>query len=183
MVHGTTVRPVDFTRVDLDAVITDALSKVPDDRWTKAIYRAAANLAAGMFSFDGEHVILRSASSSKAYRISTREPMACSCKAHERGLRCWHVVAARLLVRAAERHARQNDGVYNNVVSPLDAHHNSDVVNITVSPLDARQNNPRDPSTVSPLDARQNDDRVPNVVPPMAAFASLTSATNAELFG
>jgi hypothetical protein len=98
---------IDFTRSDLDAAVADALSKVTDERWTKAIYRAAANLAAGMFAFDGQHVIIRSASSSKRYRISTREPMQCSCRAHERGLRCWHIVAARLLVRAAERHARR----------------------------------------------------------------------------
>ncbi len=136
MGNGTTVRPVDFTRVDLDAAVNEALSKVTDERWTRAIYRAAANLAAGMFSFDGEHVVIRSASSSKRYSINATEPMKCSCAAHERGLRCWHIVAARLLVRAAERHARQSRGY---------------IVTST---------------------------------PPMAApkFASLTAATNAELF-
>ncbi len=31
-----------------------------------------------------------------------------ACKAHERGLICWHITAARLIVRAAELHqARQ----------------------------------------------------------------------------
>ena len=121
MGNGTTVRPVDFTRVDLDAAVNEALSKVTDERWTKAIYRAAANLAAGMFAFDGEHVVIRSASSSRTYRICVREPMQCSCKAHERGLRCWHVVGARLLVRAAERHARQSRGVPNTSTPPMAA--------------------------------------------------------------
>ena len=106
MANGTTVRPVDFTRADLDAAVNEALSKVTDERWTKAIYRAAASLSAGQFAFTGEHVVIRSASSKRVYHIDTREPMTCSCKAHERGLRCWHIVAARLLVRAAERHAR-----------------------------------------------------------------------------
>ena len=137
MAYGTTRRQVDFTRMDLDAAINEALVRVQaDERWTKAIYRAAANLSAGQFAFTGEHVIIRSASSSKRYSISTHEPMQCSCRAHERGLRCWHIVAARLLVRAAERHARK--------------------------------------SRIDPV----------NSTSPMAAptFASLTAATNAELF-
>ena len=98
-------QPVNFNRADLLAAIHAALGKLTDDRWTRAIYRAAANLAAGQFSYDGRMVILHSATSSKVYRIDTREPMQCSCKAHERGLLCWHISAARLLVRAAEHHA------------------------------------------------------------------------------
>ena len=143
---------IDFTRSDVDAAITDALSKVSDAAWIRAIHRAAANLAAGQFAFTGEHVIIRSASSSRTYRISTREPMQCSCKAHERGLRCWHVVAARLLVRAAERHARQNSVCRTN----------------TVSPQDARQNDVSRTNVVPPLAAN--------------TFASLTASANAELF-
>ncbi len=152
MAYGTTVRAVDFTRVDLDAAVNEALSKVSDAAWIRAIHRAAANLAAGQFAFTGEHVIIRSASSSRTYRISTREPMACSCKAHERGLRCWHIVAARLLVRAAERHARQNSARVPN----------------TVPSLDARQNDVDKINVVSSLAA--------------PTFASLTAIANAELF-
>ena len=96
MATASLPQSVNFTRSDVDAAITDALSKVADAAWIRAIHRAAANLAAGQFSFDGQHVIIRSASSSRTYRISTREPMQCSCKAHERGLRCCHIVAARL---------------------------------------------------------------------------------------
>ncbi len=136
MATASLPQSVNFTRSDVDAAITDALSKVADAAWIRAIHRAAANLAAGQFSFDGQHVLIRSASSSRTYRINVTEPMQCSCTAHERGLRCWHIVAARLLVRAAERHARQKSS------SPG------------------------------------------SLIPPMAApkFASLTAATNAELF-
>ncbi len=105
MTVTTVPQSINFTRTDLNAAVNAALAKVTDDRWTRAIYRAAANLAAGQFSYDGHMVILHSATSSKVYRIDTREPMQCSCKAHERGLLCWHITAARLLVRAAEHHA------------------------------------------------------------------------------
>ncbi len=105
MTATTVPQPINFTRTDLNAAVNAALAKVTDDRWTRAIYRAAANLAAGQFSYDGRMVILRSATSAKVYRIDTREPMQCSCKAHERGLLCWHITAARLIVRAAEHHA------------------------------------------------------------------------------
>ncbi len=105
MTATTVPQPINFTRTDLNAAVNAALAKVTDDRWTRAIYRAAANLAAGQFSYDGRMVILHSATSSTVYRIDTREPMQCSCKAHERGLLCWHITAARLIVRAAEHHA------------------------------------------------------------------------------
>jgi len=41
------------------------------------------------------------------YHIATTEPMTCSCKGRARGLVCWHITAARLIVRAAEHHAQQ----------------------------------------------------------------------------
>jgi hypothetical protein len=105
MTTTTLPQPVNFTRTDLQAAITAALAQVTDDRWIRAIYRAAAHLAAGQFSYDGQQVILHSASSSKVYHIDTREPMHCTCKGHERGLVCWHISAARLIVRAAQHHA------------------------------------------------------------------------------
>ncbi len=105
MATTTLPQPVNFTRTDLNAAINAALAKVTDDRWTRAIYRAAAHLAAGQFSYDGQQVILHPASSTRIYRIDTREPMHCTCKGHERGLICWHITAARLIVRAAQHHA------------------------------------------------------------------------------
>ena len=88
MATTTLPQPVNFTRADLNAAINAALGKVTDDRWTRAIYRAAAHLAAGQFSYDGQQVILHSASSTRVYRINTREPMQCSCTGHARGLVC-----------------------------------------------------------------------------------------------
>ncbi len=105
MAQSTVAQSINFDRSDLNAAINDALGKVTEDRWMRAIYRAAGNLAAGQFSYDGQRVSLRSASSSTVYHIITRDPMVCSCQAHARGLVCWHVAAARLIVRAAERHA------------------------------------------------------------------------------
>ncbi len=98
---------INFTRSDVNAAINAALSKVQAPHMIRAINRAAANLAAGQFSYDGHTVALRSASSARVYHIDTREPMRCSCKAHERGLVCWHVAGARLIVRAAERHQQR----------------------------------------------------------------------------
>ncbi len=107
MAQATVPQPVNFTRTDLQAAINAALAKVTDDRWTRAIYRAAAHLAAGQFSYDGQQVILHSASSNTVYHISTAEPMKCTCKGRAKGYRCWHIVAARLIVRAAERNQAQ----------------------------------------------------------------------------
>ena len=180
MANGTTVRPVDFTRGDLDAAVNEALSKVTDAAWIRAIHRAAANLSAGQFAFDGQHVVIRSASSSKRYSINVTEPMVCTCTAHERGLRCWHIVGARLLVRAAERHARQNNPGDPSFVPPLEARQNSGDVVATVSPHDALV--AASAAVAHAYRVRPHlADRDPNW--PRPAFTALTSATNAELFG
>ncbi len=107
MTTHTVAQPVQFTREDMQAAISAALAKVTDPTMIRAIHRAAANLAAGQFAFYGEHVTLRSASSTKVYHITTREPMTCSCQGRARGYVCWHIVASRLLVRAAQRYASQ----------------------------------------------------------------------------
>ena len=99
---------VNFTRQDLNAAINAALAKVTAPAMIRAINRAAANLAAGQFSYDGERVLLRSASSKRVYRITTTEPMTCTCEGRARGYVCWHIVAARLLVRAAERYQERH---------------------------------------------------------------------------
>jgi hypothetical protein len=105
MANATVAQPINFTREDLQVAVSAALAKVTDARWVRAIYRAAGNPAAGQFSYDGNQVILHSATSTKVYHIDTREPMRCSCQAHTKGLLCWHITAARLIVRAAEHHA------------------------------------------------------------------------------
>lgn len=98
-----TIPHVNFTRDDLNAAGTAALAKVGyDPKWTKIIYRALENLAKGQFIYDGHVVTLKSASSELVYRIDVREPMKCRCKGRQKGYTCWHITAARLIVRAAE---------------------------------------------------------------------------------
>ena len=98
-------RSINFTRDDLNAAANAAQQQITDPNWRKAIDRALVNLGRGQFSFDGQQVILKSATSDAVYHISTKEPMHCTCKGRARGYKCWHIVAARLLVRAAERYA------------------------------------------------------------------------------
>ncbi len=101
-------QPVNFTRDDLNAAASAAQRKVGNDNaWQGAIARALVNLATGQFSYDGHQVILHSATSDAHYTIDAREPMTCGCRGRARGYRCWHIVAARLIVRAAEGHAQQ----------------------------------------------------------------------------
>ena len=110
MTTSSLPQPVNFTRDDLNAATSAAQRKVGTDKaWQGAIARALVNLASGRFSYDGHQVILRSASSETVYHISTAEPMKCSCKGRAKGYRCWHVVAARLIVRAAERYQSQHE--------------------------------------------------------------------------
>ncbi len=108
MAQATVPQPVNFTRDDLNAAASAAQRKVGNDKaWQGAIARALVNLASGQFSYDGQQVILHSASSNTVYHISTAEPMKCTCKGRAKGYRCWHIVAARLIVRAAERYQAQ----------------------------------------------------------------------------
>ncbi len=81
MAQATVPPPVNFTRDDLNAAASAAQRKVGTDKaWQGAIARALVNLASGQFSYDGQQVILHSASSKRVYHIDTREPMKCSCK-------------------------------------------------------------------------------------------------------
>ena len=105
MTTATVPHAVQFTRDDLNAAASAAQRKVGNDKARQgAIARALVNLSQGQFSYDGQQVLLHSASSDTVYRITAEEPMKCSCKGRARGYRCWHVVAARLIVRAAEHY-------------------------------------------------------------------------------
>jgi len=98
--------PVNFTRADLNAVANIALAKVGQDKvMARAIERALVLLGTGQWSFDGVYLKIRSNTSTEHYTINTREPMTCSCKGRARGYRCKHIVAGRLILRAAEYHA------------------------------------------------------------------------------
>ena len=67
--------------------------------WLNAVNRAALNLEACPWQFDGDTLRIGSANSSTRYTVTAE---GCECKAHESGRPCWHRAARRLLVKAAE---------------------------------------------------------------------------------
>ncbi len=64
-----------------------------------AINRAALNLEACTWMFDGELLRITSANSTARYTATAHT---CECKAYAAGRPCWHRAAARLLVKASE---------------------------------------------------------------------------------
>ena len=67
--------------------------------WINAINRAALNLEAVSWAFDGEVLRIGSATSAARYTVDAR---GCECKAAQDGRPCWHRAAWRLLCKAAE---------------------------------------------------------------------------------
>ena len=67
--------------------------------WLNAINRAALNLEACMWQFDGETLVIKSATQDTHYTV-TKD--GCECKAFLAGRACWHRAARRLLIKAAE---------------------------------------------------------------------------------
>ena len=68
--------------------------------WINAINRAALNLEAAPWAFDGEVLRIASATTPSARYTVTIE--GCACKAGQAGRPCWHRAAWRLLRKAAE---------------------------------------------------------------------------------
>ena len=68
-------------------------------RWLNALNRAALNLEACAWAFDGETLIIHSATSGTRYHVTARS---CECAAFGAGRPCWHRAACRLLEKAAE---------------------------------------------------------------------------------
>ena len=68
--------------------------------WINAINKAALNLEACPWAFDGEALIIASASRQGTRYLVT--PEGCKCKAAHEGRPCWHRAAWRLLRKAAE---------------------------------------------------------------------------------
>ncbi len=69
-------------------------------RWLNALNRAALNLEACPWQFDGDVLVIASASDgSSRYTVDTH---GCECRAAQKGNPCWHRAARRLLVKAAE---------------------------------------------------------------------------------
>ncbi len=67
--------------------------------WINAINRAALNLEACGWAFDGEVLRIASATGMARYTVT---PEGCECKAGQAGRPCWHRAAWRLLRKAAE---------------------------------------------------------------------------------
>ena len=67
--------------------------------WMNAINRAALNLESCRWQFDGETLVIASASTDRRYTVT---PGGCGCKAFLDGKPCWHRAARRLLIKAAE---------------------------------------------------------------------------------
>ncbi len=67
--------------------------------WINAINRAALNLEACPWAFDGDVLRIASATSGARYTVSVE---GCECKAAQDGRPCWHRAAWRLLRKAAE---------------------------------------------------------------------------------
>ena len=65
-----------------------------------ALNRAALNLEACTWQYDGEALVIESASTMfQRYHV---QHTSCDCKAGSKGRACWHLAALRLIQRAAE---------------------------------------------------------------------------------
>ena len=67
--------------------------------WINAINKAALNLEACSWAFDGKVLRIASATSDVRYTVDAQ---GCECKAAQDGRPCWHRAARRLLCKAAE---------------------------------------------------------------------------------
>ena len=67
--------------------------------WINAINKAALNLEACSWAFDGEVLRIASATSGARYTVDAH---GCECKAGQAGRPCWHRAAWQLLSKAAE---------------------------------------------------------------------------------
>ncbi len=90
-----------ISRQTVAAALRQARIEASEHRaWINAINRAALNLEAAPWAFDGE--VLRIASASIPSQRYTVTLQGCECKAAEKGTPCWHRAAWRLLRKAAE---------------------------------------------------------------------------------
>ena len=90
-----------ISRQTVAAALAAARTEAAEHRlWITAINRAALNLEACSWAFDGE--TLRIASATTRGTRYTVSPEGCECKAAQDGRPCWHRAAWRLLRKAAE---------------------------------------------------------------------------------
>ena len=89
------------TRQTVAAALAAARVEAAEHRaWINAINRAALNLEACPWAFDGEVLRITSATTQGTrYTVGTH---GCECQAAQEGRPCWHHAAWRLLRKAAE---------------------------------------------------------------------------------
>jgi hypothetical protein len=98
MANATVAQAVN--RQTVAAALQAARTEAAEHRaWINAINRAALNLEACPWAFDGEVLRIASASSTARYTVGVD---GCECKAAQDGRPCWHRAAWRLLRKAAE---------------------------------------------------------------------------------
>jgi hypothetical protein len=87
-------------RQTVAAALAAARTEAAEHRaWINAINRAALNLEATAWAFDGDVLRIASASTNARYTVT---PDGCECKAGNAGKPCWHKAAWRLLRKASE---------------------------------------------------------------------------------
>ena len=89
-------------RSTVAAALAAARTEAAEHRaWINAINRAALNLEACSWAFDGDTLRIASATS-KGTRYTVNALGFCECKAAKDSRPCWHRAARRLLIKAAE---------------------------------------------------------------------------------
>ncbi len=94
-----------------------------NSRELNAVNRAALNIAACVWQYDGEHLVIESATTMhQRYHVAHT---GCDCKAGTAGKECWHMAAFVLLQRAAQlaltpAKPRQTDEQYAAAVAACD---------------------------------------------------------------
>lgn len=90
-----------ISRVTVAAALQAARTEAAEHQaWINAINRAALNLEACGWAFDGD--VLQIASATTPAVRYTVDHTGCQCKAGQAGRPCWHRAAWRLLRKAAE---------------------------------------------------------------------------------
>lgn len=99
MANATIVQNI--TRVNVAAAVRQArIDAAHYQAWITAINKAAVYLESVTWQFDGEDLLIGSATdTSLRYTV---DASGCDCKAGLRGTPCWHRAARRLLCKAAE---------------------------------------------------------------------------------
>ncbi len=99
MANGIIAQAVN--RISVGAALQAARIEAQEHQaWITAINKAALNLEACTWQFDGDDLRIESATNSGTYYTVTAA--GCPCKAGAAGKACWHRASRRLLIKASE---------------------------------------------------------------------------------